>query len=534
MTNKDLLEKSAIGYHHLLEFTKDHDSKHLPYLKTYYEQIVTFMLLCYYQSNIDIVDIKNKKTLEDVFTMKSFERVNSGYSYENSKYMEYGIGIVTENSAIPYETQVRYIRNALAHKSFDITEDGNFHIQTPYYEAFVDPKWLEALLFSVLSDTRSDFKKGMSESVTFNYRSDKPLTPSDFRSYIAKGYISLIDIELGTGSKDKVKQALGLREAAPIEEFNDIYQLMRQVILQGLNDRITDQDGPEEHITKIKKFIKDLNKDLDGAIILSHRHLDYQDFEDLINSPLFAKLKTYDDQVRHMYNHYITSKNEDVNNTLSYCCLKHVLFKIYNNEELTPEDYLYLEESLGFIAKAYGNLVVNNICSTADFRENSYLVGKLFKQDMSIDFGYAKNYYKEAIKQLITSLEQIKEYSHDEEISDQEKSIKYTLNRYNRRLYQISQGVYPSFHIQMRNMLAHGYLKCHQDQIHLYEKAKAITIPRYSNKKKKWNTKDLKTPVIYNVDMSLETYNNMLTSLSLKYGIDPLKTVDFSKSDFQM
>ena len=48
MTNKDLLEKSAIGYHHLLEFTKDHDSKHLPYLKTYYEQIVTFMLLCYY------------------------------------------------------------------------------------------------------------------------------------------------------------------------------------------------------------------------------------------------------------------------------------------------------------------------------------------------------------------------------------------------------------------------------------------------------------------------------------------------------
>ena len=86
----------------------------------------------------------------------------------------------------------------------------------------------------------------------------------------------------------------------------------------------------------------------------------------------------------------------------------------------------------------------------------------------------------------------------------------------------------------MRNMLAHGYLKCHQDQIHLYEKAKAITIPRYSSKKKKWNTKDLKTPVIYNVDMSLETYNNMLTSLSLKYGIDPLKTVDFSKSDFQM
>ena len=235
-----------------------------------------------------------------------------------------------------------------------------------------------------------------------------------------------------------------------------------------------------------------------------------------------------------MYNHYITSKNEDINNTLSYCCLKHVLFKIYNNEELTPEDYLYLEESLGFIVKAYGNLVVNNICSTDDFRENSFLVGKLFKQDMNIDFGYAKNYYKEAIKQLITSLEQIKEYPHDEEISDQEKSIKYTLNRYNRRLYQISQGVYPSFHIQMRNMLAHGYLKCHQDQIHLYEKAKAITIPRYSSKKKKWNTKDLKTPVIYNVDMSLDTYNNMLTSLSLKYGIDPLKTVDFSKSDFQM
>ena len=86
MTNKDLLEKAAIGYHHLLEFTKDHDTKHLPYLKTYYEQIVTFMLLCYYQSNIDIVDIKNKQTLEEVFTMKSFERVNSGYSYENSKW----------------------------------------------------------------------------------------------------------------------------------------------------------------------------------------------------------------------------------------------------------------------------------------------------------------------------------------------------------------------------------------------------------------------------------------------------------------
>ena len=95
MTNKDLLEKSAIGYHHLLEFTKDHDSKHLPYLKTYYEQIVTFMLLCYYQSNIDIVDIKNKQTLEEVFTMKSFERVKILKSasfifiYENEKFTYY-------------------------------------------------------------------------------------------------------------------------------------------------------------------------------------------------------------------------------------------------------------------------------------------------------------------------------------------------------------------------------------------------------------------------------------------------------------
>lgn len=534
MTNRDLLEKAAIGYHHLLEFTKDHDSKHLPYLKTYYEQIVDFMLLCYYQSNIEIVDIKNKQTLEEVFTMKSFERVNAGYSYENSKYMEYGIGIVTENTDIPYETQVRYIRNALAHKSFNITEDGNFHILTPNYEAFIDPKWLEALLFCVLSDTRSDFRKGMSESITFNYRSDRPLTPDEFRSYLAKGYISLIDIELGTNSKDKVKKALGFKEDAPIEEFNDIYQLMKQVILQGLNDRVSDQDGPEEHIAKIKKFVKDLNKDLDGAIILTYRHLDYHDFESLINSPLFAKLETYDDQVRHMYNHYITSKSEDINNTLSYCCLKHVLFKIYNNEELTPVDYLYLNESLGFIAKAYGNLVVNNICSNDDFRENSYLVTRMFKKDMTIDLGHAKNYYKEAIKQLATSLEHIKDNPHDEEISNQVSSITYLLNRYNRRIYQINQGIHPSFHIQMRNMLAHGYLKCQQDQIHLYDKAKDLTIPRYSKSKKKWNTKEIKSPVIYNVDMSLETYNNMLTALSLKYGIDPLKTIDFSKSDFQM
>ena len=34
MTNKDLLEKAAIGYHHLLEFTKDHDTKHLRFYVT--------------------------------------------------------------------------------------------------------------------------------------------------------------------------------------------------------------------------------------------------------------------------------------------------------------------------------------------------------------------------------------------------------------------------------------------------------------------------------------------------------------------
>lgn len=534
MVNRDILEKSAIGYNHLLEFTKDHNPKHLPYIKDNYEQIVDFMLLCYYQSNIEIVDIKNLETLEEVFTMKSFQKVNGGYSYEKGNMIEYGIGIVTENKDIPYETQVRYIRNALAHKSFSITEEGNFHILSPNYEAYIDPKWLEALLFCVLSDTRSDFKKGMSESITFNYKSDRPLTADEFKTYLAKGYISLIDIELGTNSKDKIKKVLGFKEDAPINEFNDVYQLMRQVVLHSLNDRVSDKDSADEHVIKIKKFIKDLNKDLEGAIILNYKHLDYHDFEDLLNSPLFAKLDTYGDQVSHMYNHYITSKNEDINNTLSYCCLKHVLFKIYNDEPLEPKDYLYLEEAKGFIAKAYGNLVVNNICSTNDFQTNSHLVTRLFKKDMTIDMGHSKNFYKDAIKQLATSLDQIKNNPHDQEVTNQISQIQYLLNRYNRRILQISQGILPSFHIQMRNMLAHGYLKCHNDQIHLYDKAKTIMIPRYSKSKQKWNTKELSSPIIYNLKMSLETYNQILVTLSKQYQIDPTKPMNNFKDDYSL
>lgn len=531
MPNNELYEKATIGYNHLLEFTKDRNPRHLQFIKENYEQIVDFMLLCYYQSNIEIVDIKNKKTLEDVFTMQNFERVNSGYSYEDSPYMEYGIGIITKNNDIPYETQVRFIRNALAHHSFTINEDGNFHIKTSNYEAYIDPKWLEALLFCVLSDTRSDFKKGMSESITFNFKSDKPLNPDEFKNYLAQGYICLIDITLDTNSKDKVKRVLGLKEDAPLEEFNDVYQLMKHIILHGLKDRINKNDSPNEHVIKIKQYLKELNKDLEGAITLTYRQLDYHDIEDLLNNRLFTKLSTYQEQVTHMYNHFITSRSEDIKNTLSYCCLKHVLFKIYNDEPLDTSDYLYLQEAKGFIAKAYGNLVVNNICRMNDYQENSYLITREFGKDLKIDFGHAKNFYKEVIKQLTSFLEDVKTYPSEQDMSSAIDSAKYLLNRYNKRLIQMSHGILPSLHIQLRNMLAHGYLKCHQDQIHLYDKAKDLNIPRYSKSKKKWSSKEITSPVIYNLEMSLDTYNEMLIALSHKYQIDPLKKPKHFKED---
>ena len=275
--------------------------------------------------------------------------------------------------------------------------------------------------------------------------------------------------------------------------------------------------GDEEIDAKMFRYatnsvLKELNTKLDGCFKLEFIPFTLDFAKDMEDNLAFSKITNYKEQIDILFNHFKRSYFAELDNTLSFKYLMDILNLITNNQELNPRYEIYLDDSFNFLIKSLGNLVFNVCLSNLEgYKTLSNNIYRKYKAFINMDFGHARNYYKDYLKKLLNALEDSKKNGFPFDKRFELNKMKDRILLLENKIDSINKGENPEvFFTQLRNI----YSKASKSDITLYDRDIKRYYYKFSKSKRTWEEKELgDSPVIFNMNIGLDKFLEMIKDI---------------------
>ncbi len=536
IVNNIYKSKGLTGLYHLINYARSRDVNDLSIIKDNSVYIKFWMLVTLMQNNHDLIfDEVDNDTLNDLFKMNPIRKNSSELLFDDGSIYDYGAGIKT-NSSLDYRVQFKLIRNSIAHNDYEISDDGLIHIKNDKYnfEVIFDYKWFESAIVCSLSNRNYQFKSGLYDSflVSLNTSGDNAI--EHLNNTLKDQTNGIVKVTLTTNSLEKACKSLSIKYVEDLK-FYTIFLHIKDIFQSSLVKYLP--QGDEE--IDAKKFnyatnsvLKELNTKLDGCFKLEFIPFTLDFAKDMEDNLAFSKITNYKEQIDILFNHFKRSYFAELDNTLSFKYLMDILNLITNNQELNPRYEIYLDDSFNFLIKSLGNLVFNVCLSNLEgYKTLSNNIYRKYKAFINMDFGHARNYYKDYLKKLLNALEDSKKNGFPFDKRFELNKMKDRVLLLENKIDSINKGENPEvFFTQLRNIFAHGYSKASKSDITLYDRDIKRYYYKFSKSKRTWEEKELgDSPVIFNMNISLDKFLEMIKDICKELHLEVEKSSKFNE-----
>lgn len=539
MNNHDYQKDGLIGLNYLIKYIRERNKEYLINVKENKDAIKFWVLVTLLQNNHELIfDEIDDDTLNELFTLKPIKKNKTVLLFDDGSVYDYGIGYKS-NSNLGYRLEFKIIRNAIAHNDFEIN-NGIIHIfdKRFNYDAIMDYKWFETAIVCSLSNRNYQFKSGLNEAFLVSANNDGTPSKEFLFKTLEEKTSGIIKVTLTTNSVERACKSLKIKYKENLKFYNlfiFIKSLLQKRVDKYVPNHLDRPISDKEFINYITMGLKELNTELKDSFKLEYIPFTLEFAKDIINNENFDKLPSFEKQMEFLFDHYKRKYFPELENTLAYKYLMDIFIILDNNMEIDNMHELYLDDMYNLLIKSLGNLVFNSILS--NYKQgfitlNNNIFNK-YQSKLNYDFGHAKNYYKEYIKKLNNTLEDVKNNGFPIEKTKELSRIKERLLVLNQKIDLINKGQSPEiFFTQLRNIFAHGYCDTSKDLLKLYDKDINRYYYKYSKSKKCWEEKTLgDNPIIFNMDMSYETFMSIINDICKKLGYS-LENINDNKLKF--
>lgn len=462
------VQKASLGTRYLLKYVNNRNEAYFDVIKDCIKEVKFWALLMHFCNNMDeLFAIIPDEIISRVFECKEISKMTDIFDDSKKVSYSYGFGY---HSVIKgeYKTQLRLIRNCLAHGSF--TFDGNLinvYQADSDFKATFDIKWFETLIMCLLSNANYIFKKGLIDysiiNISFNGNTAKDIAPLS-----KNGDVRLIKLTCVTDDVNVINSKFP-RLASHKERIN--FDKMKVGFIRGLKYKIQEKSATMDKKRAFSESFKLLQKAYSGIFNIELKEIDPSILED----PEFLKLdfKEACDYLTNKYN----QEDKTNRNTIELKSILEILTKIESEEKLTLEDEYSIKDYQFFLLRLYGYILF------ASSPKNDPQMHKIFTEYLdNIDCHYvhAHKVWSEYIKKISNALDTLKKA----DVKPRQIELwKDRLKLYQLRLENYTDPSKEFNHFRkLRNALTHGLVECHDTNLVFYGEEPVIKLPRLKKK----------------------------------------------------
>ena len=491
------IDKASLGTRYLIKYIKSKNKANLDVVKDCTKDIAFWALLMHFCNNMnDLFEDLPEPILKRIFTGEKIEKVVDILDDASAVEYSYGIGYSSDATS-DYKTQLRLIRNALAHGSF--TFDGkkiNVYNPKSKFTATFDYEWFKSLVLSTLSNANFQIKRGIKSYSIIKLFNTSDKNASDIKALESKGLIKLIKLTC-TASDASVISTKFPRLAS--KEGNITFDNQKMFFIRLLS-KLSKSEGIDNALEKLKKVYKGI-LDIDVLEIKSNALSN----EAFLNVPL-------DEGIDYLVNE-ISCEDKNTKSTINLKRILELLDKLDNNIPLTDVEEYALKDTLEFLLNLYGYIYFLEYPS---LEKNDEKI-EPFINSINFKIVHAKNVWSEYIKKISKAIDcLIASNASTKRIDMWEERLRI----YKLRLEKMFKGDNNILHL-MRNSLTHGLVLHDGDIITFYGEEPIITLPKINSK-----TGELTEYTFQNkgrtfeINIEEDTYLSLLDSLYEGRGIE--------------
>lgn len=456
------VDKASLGTRYLIGYIDNKNSTYFDVIKNCAKEIQFWALLMHFCNNMDaLFEYIPESILENVFCKARIEKIDNVLDDTSITEYEYGKGY-TSNIKGEYKNQLRLIRNALAHGTFDF--DGHrikVHNPNTEFSASFDYEWFKTLVLVTLSNSNYLVKKGIVDYSVYKFTEKDDYQAKDIPELEEKGLIKLIKFTCTAEStKNVVIKFAKLGAAQNRITFNNL----KISFIRSLSES-TKKIGFSASLEKLKRAYKGIF-DIEVLKIESPSLSD----ENFMNMPL-------NDSIDYLINE-VSSKDKTTRSTINLKRILELTDCIANDIPISTSLDYSLKDIKEFLLNLYGYIY---------FSQNDYNTKKCsnifnsFQDKMNFRIIHAKRVWSEYIKKISKAIDTLSKAN----VSPVRiKMWESRLNIYRVRLNHAINDMNMNMLNLLRNSLTHGLVEHTPDLITFYGQEPMIKLPKINAKTK--------------------------------------------------
>lgn len=508
------LEKSSLGVRYLLRYTQNARPENFDVVKNCISEIKFWglhMLLC--NNYGPLFECIPEAILAKVFNCSKVQNMGNVLDDNSLEKYDYGKGYHS-NIKEKYSTQLRLIRNALAHNSF--TFDGetiNVYNQTNGFKASFDIAWLETAVKCLLSSPNYVLKKG-----TVDYSivtiANNATSAECISSLKASGQLYLLKLTCSAENSDII--AIKFPRLATFKDrisFNE----MKVGFLRVLKTKILEKCqimSPQEAFKETLPMLKKVYRGIFDIEVVPIK-------EEILKDESFNQL-SFTEGCNYITNKY-SQENETLGNTIDLKSLLEVLDSLSSNNPLSKEQVYTIKNNAFYLLRLYSYILFAN----NDIVRHKNCCQVLDDYSSSIDLYYvhAQKVWSEYIKKISNALDTLIKSSANPKVIDLWED---RLRMYQDRLKTITSSDENSLLYRLRNSLIHDNVEEKDGNIVFYGEEPVIELPRLKKKTNQlvsypWQNKSRTYEIVIPISTYLEMLDKMYTIAGMEIFVNIAK-----------
>lgn len=466
------IEKARQGTKALLNFVKSKNINDLDLVNGCFKELKFWVLLMHFCNNMDYLfqDISDI-VLKDIFNVKELKRVTDIFDDTKAVVFDYGEGFKSNISG-KYTTQLRFIRNALAHGTF--TFDGKMiHINNCNngYEAIFDYQWFETLTLCALANSNHLIKKGLEDYEIFMLANADNLVAKDIPFLSENNMIHCLKVTCIAEDKKTV-----LEKIPSLSTFGDRlnFSQIRLSFIKLLNDVTKKYCKYLSLEEAFKKALTNLKEAYKG--ILKIEVMDINEY--IVQEPDFNELPLLD-AMDYLVN-AISSNDKTTKNTIDLKKIFLLLDKIESGKVINKGEIYSFQDTEQYLLNLYGYIFFASKIYD-NYNKDIEHVFNAFAPLIKYRYVHAKNVWGEYCKRINKGINALKVAN---EPLAHIKMWEERLKIYQSRLNRIGSADFSLFN-NFRNSLTHGLVEYAGENIIFYGQEPEIKIPKINSKTQK-------------------------------------------------
>ena len=474
--------KAALGIRYLLKYANKPNPIYLEVIKESRDEVKLWCLLTLFNNNMDgLWENVPNFVLEKVFLDLTPERIYHSLS------------------KLGLKEQFKKIRDKLAHKSFRF-QDGYIYIGDDE-ETYFNLNWFSDLVLSTVANCRGELKKGMSDIVNLSFVPKNKDDTMDFKEAWDLGYILFCQVKLMSSNASLMASYLN-NPNIPSEKYTfDLIFLNVQREIGKFSLSLTKE--VQDVWRQFKDYLQKIQNDFGNFISLEI--LDKEKLNINLNSDGFEAL-SYEGKLQYLINK-IRLKDIYSGNAI----FVNAILKVLDGDGCDVDDIYILRDLKDYLLKVYANILFAGVYVYADSDGD---LKKYLALNFSFDahFVHAKNIYKDYIKAIKRSYEEVCLYKGPEEYKNYLLGL---IRNYTNLLDEVlKEEDDKRLFWNIRTAIVHNQIEFLENKVRMYITGRDIHLKHYQKKKQTWVDKEFKNKrVIWEMEIDKDEFIRMMDKL---------------------